>query len=80
MFMSYHCERCGKGIMHGHSVSHAKNRINRLFRPNLQTLRVPDTSGIKHKMTLCSSCVRIVRKEMAALLEKKAEKAAAASK
>ncbi|MBI2010343.1 MAG: 50S ribosomal protein L28 [Candidatus Chisholmbacteria bacterium] len=62
--MSYQCERCGKGIMHGHRVSHAKNRTNRLFRPNLQTLRVPDMSGIKHKTTLCSSCVRIVRQEV----------------
>ena len=77
--MAGHCERCGKGIMHGHNVSHAKKRTSRLFKPNLQTLRVPDAGGIKRKMTLCASCVRIVRKEMAAVQKpevKQAEKEA----
>ena len=61
--MALVCERCGKGIMRGHAVSHAKNRSKRVFRPNLQTLRVK-TDGQRRKMTLCTKCVRIVRREM----------------
>ena len=56
------CQRCGKGIMRGHNVSHAKNRTKRIFKPNLQTLRVK-VNGERKKMTLCSKCVRIVRRK-----------------
>lgn len=61
--MVLQCERCGKGIMRGHNVSHAKNRTKRVFKPNLQTLRVLQKDGTRKKTTLCSKCVRIVRKE-----------------
>lgn len=62
--MSAYCERCGKGGLWGHNVSHAKNRTNRLFKPNLHTLRAPDGSGKWRKMTICASCMRIVRREV----------------
>ncbi|HCS78193.1 TPA: 50S ribosomal protein L28, partial [Patescibacteria group bacterium] len=33
------CANCGKGIMIGHRVSHAKNRTRRIFKPNLHKSR-----------------------------------------
>jgi large subunit ribosomal protein L28 len=37
--MSKRCEVCGKGPQFGHRVSHANNRTNRRFNPNLQPVR-----------------------------------------
>ncbi len=37
--MSKRCEMCGKGPQFGHRVSHANNRTNRRFDPNLQPVR-----------------------------------------
>ena len=34
------CTVCGKGPVTGNNVSHAKNRTNRRWYPNLQTVRV----------------------------------------
>ena len=38
--MAKRCEICGKEPQYGHHVSHAKNRVNRRFEPNLQMGRV----------------------------------------
>ena len=43
--MARRCELSGKGPQFGHNVSHAKNRTNRRFVPNLQ------------KVTLYSDCL-----------------------
>lgn len=34
--MSRICELTGKGVMHGHKVSHSQIKTNRVFLPNLQ--------------------------------------------
>ena len=34
------CTVCGKGPITGHNVSHANNRTNRRWYPNLQTVRI----------------------------------------
>src|SRR6266850_5825100 len=39
-FMARRCAICGKEPQYGHHVSHAKNRVNRRFLPNLQMGRV----------------------------------------
>lgn len=52
MFKGYKCDLCGKGVMYGHNVSHAKNRTPRLFRPNLHTYK-----GLKY----CTKCLRKVK-------------------
>lgn len=65
--MAMRCENCGKGVMYGHNVSHAKNRTNRLFKPNLQTSRIV-IDGIGKRMKLCVKCMRMfkaVSKELA---------------
>jgi len=33
------CEICGKGPITGHNVSHANNKTNRRWYPNLQRVR-----------------------------------------
>lgn len=38
--MSKRCEVSGTGPMSGHNVSHANNRTNRRFMPNLQSKRI----------------------------------------
>lgn len=60
--MSYKCENCHKGKEHGHMVSHAKNRLRRLFVPNLQKLKVLK-SGIVVRVKFCTSCIKRLRKD-----------------
>ncbi|HKC14439.1 MAG TPA: bL28 family ribosomal protein [Patescibacteria group bacterium] len=43
------CDSCGKGVMYGHNVSHAKNRTRKIFKPNLHVYK-----GMK----LCTKCLR----------------------
>lgn len=38
--MSKRCEVSGVGPLSGHNVSHANNRTNRRFMPNLQSKRI----------------------------------------
>ena len=38
--MSYKCYVCGKGSSSGNTVSHSNKATKRLFRPNLQALRI----------------------------------------
>lgn len=59
--MAYKCDNCNKGIMYGHKVSHAKNRSNRTFKPNLQSARVV-VDGKKVHAKLCTNCIKLIRK------------------
>ncbi len=60
--MAYKCENCHKGKEHGHMVSHAKNRLARLFLPNLQKLKVL-RNGITIRVKFCTSCIKRLRKD-----------------
>ncbi len=51
------CYNCGKGIMVGHNVSHAKNRTRKVFKPNLHSARVV-IDGTSMKIRLCTKCLR----------------------
>lgn len=42
--MSRRCELTGKGTLSGQNVSHANNKTKRVFRPNLQTVRLVSDS------------------------------------
>ena len=59
------CVNCGKGVMYGHEVSHAKNRKKRLFLPNLHKVRVP-FGGATKIMRLCTKCLRLLKKKTTA--------------
>jgi len=51
------CTICGKGRRSGNNVSHANNRTKRVFRPNLQRVRVIINSASKYIMA-CTRCLR----------------------
>ncbi len=55
--MGMKCNNCLKGIMYGHNVSHAKNRTNRVFKPNLHSTRVK-VGPTMVRMKLCTKCLR----------------------
>ena len=59
--MAYKCDHCKKGSMIGHRVSHAKNRVNRIFRPNLHPATII-VNGVKKKLRLCTRCLRTLKK------------------
>lgn len=60
--MAMKCDNCGKGIMYGHNVSHAKNRTKRIFKPNLHKVRIA-VDGIAKRMKLCTKCLRLMKKQ-----------------
>lgn len=60
--MALECFNCKKGIMYGHKVSHAKNRTNRIFKPNLHIVRVV-IDGTPMRVRLCTKCLRRYKKK-----------------
>ena len=60
--MARRCELTGKESMYGHNVSHANNRTNRRFVPNLQkvTLR-SDALRRDVKLRVCTRALRSVQ-------------------
>lgn len=59
--MASHCQNCGRGAVIGHAVSHAKNRTRRLFKPNLQSLKVLK-NGISIRVVFCVRCIQRLKK------------------
>ena len=55
--MARRCDMCGKGPLYGHNVSHANNKTNRRWVPNLQRVRVQTTGGAK-RIRICTRCLR----------------------
>lgn len=60
--MAYKCEFCGKGVAYGHAVSHAKNRVRRLFKPNLQKIRAL-RDGVNIRVKFCTSCIKRLKRD-----------------
>lgn len=56
------CANCNKGVMYGHNMSHAKNRTNRTFAPNLHPAKVM-IGGVMKRVKLCVKCLRRLKKE-----------------
>lgn len=55
------CAVCGKGRDVGHNVSHAKNRTQRIRKPNLHAHKLTvDEVGLR--VRLCTKCLRLVKK------------------
>jgi large subunit ribosomal protein L28 len=59
--MALVCFNCGKGVMYGHNVSHAKNRTRKIFKPNLHSARIV-VGGVQKRVKLCTKCQRIFKK------------------
>lgn len=60
--MSLKCDYCHKGVAYGHMVSHAKNRLRRIFKPNLQKLRVLK-NGLLVRVKFCTRCIKRLKKD-----------------
>lgn len=51
------CSICGKGLITGNNVSHAKNHNKRTFKPNLRRVKATQ-DGSTRKILVCSRCLR----------------------
>jgi len=51
------CEICSKGPIAGHHVSHANNKVNRRWYPNLQRVRAVVGGTVKH-IRVCTRCLK----------------------
>jgi len=51
------CDICGKGPTFGHNVSHANNKTNRRWYPNLQRVRVL-VDGAPRRIRACTQCIK----------------------
>jgi large subunit ribosomal protein L28 len=51
------CSVCGKKKVAGNNVSHANNKTKRVFRPNLQRVRVLTEKSTK-RVYVCTRCLR----------------------
>jgi large subunit ribosomal protein L28 len=61
--MSRRCELTGKESLYGHKVSHAKNRTNRRFVPNLQKVTLHSDALRKDvKLRVCTRALRSVQR------------------
>jgi len=60
MSTGFKCYNCGKGIMIGHNVSHAKNRVRKVFKPNLHMARIK-VDGRNMRVRLCTKCLRLLK-------------------
>jgi len=55
--MSQVCSVCGKAPVAGRNVSHSHRVTNRVFRPNIQKVKVV-VSGTTKKMNVCTKCLK----------------------
>ena len=59
--MSRRCELTGKGPMTGHKVSHAQNKTNRRFLPNLHEVTLAsDALGRSFRLRISNHALRSV--------------------
>ena len=54
------CDICGKGPSFGHNVSHANNKTNRRWYPNLQPFRALVDGEVK-RLKVCTQCIKTGR-------------------
>ena len=52
----HRCYSCGKGVAFGNNVSHANNKVRRVWKPNLQVARIL-IDGKVTKIKVCTRCL-----------------------
>ncbi len=52
------CEKTGKHTQLGNNVSHANNRTRRLFRANLQNVKIVDENGKVRRATVSTKALK----------------------
>jgi large subunit ribosomal protein L28 len=55
--MSRTCDICGKHTITGNTVSHAKNRTRRTWKPNLRKIKT-EIDGTTITLKICSRCLK----------------------
>ena len=50
------CYVCGRGVAFGNNVSHANNKVRRVWKPNLQVARIVIDGKIT-KIKVCTRCL-----------------------
>ena len=55
--MSRTCDLCGKHTQFGNTVSHAKNRARRTWKPNLVKVKT-EVEGTSLTLKLCTRCLK----------------------
>jgi len=71
----YVCDVCGKGVLRGNLVSHAKNRTKRIYMPNLHAVKTLINGNVE-SIRACTKCLRRVVKAPKRDLSKVIKKAA----
>lgn len=51
------CEVCGKSVQFGKNVSHSHKKTSKMWRPNVQRLRVLE-NGRTVRKHVCTRCIR----------------------
>jgi len=55
--MSRTCDICGKHTVTGNTVSHAKNRTRRVWKPNLKKVKT-ELDGTTVTLKICARCLK----------------------
>ncbi len=58
------CSICGKGVYFGNKVSHSHRRSNKMWKPNVKSVRIKVNNATK-KQYVCTSCLRSGKVERA---------------
>ncbi|MCL5676083.1 MAG: 50S ribosomal protein L28 [Patescibacteria group bacterium] len=58
--MSYQCDVCGKSYMRGNLVSHSKQRMHRIYKPNLHPVKTV-INGVAKRVRACTKCLRKIK-------------------
>lgn len=51
------CDVCGKSVQFGCNVSHSHKKTNKMWKPNVQKIRVVENNRTIRK-NVCTSCIR----------------------
>ena len=58
--MSRVCSICGKGKMSGNMVSHSNRKTNRVWKPNIQKVKL-EVDGAEQSLYVCTKCMKTAK-------------------
>lgn len=51
------CTICNKNVHFGHKVSHSNKKSNKIWKPNIKTVKVV-VNGAPKKIKVCTQCLK----------------------
>ena len=51
------CSICNKSVQFGHNVSHSNRKSNRMWKPNIKTVKAV-VNGAPKKIKVCTQCLK----------------------